>query len=178
MFCSNCGQNLAGVATLYCPNCGHAEEILKTMNMNRPQQGGYAPHGQPGGQPTPPNPQYQQAPPPHGYPPQGHYPQGHPPQGYAPYGYPPYGFYAKPPAQGMAGAALGLGIAAFVLPIPVLDLILGLVALVLAVMVRSRGNRTNLSTAGLILAIVGTAAAFFHTVFMVFIFSTPFIFGW
>jgi len=172
MFCSNCGQNLAGVATQYCPNCGHAEEILKTMN---PQPyGGNTPHKQPGNAPQP-YPQAQHQPPPHGY--HGYPPHGQPPHTYPPYGYPPYGYYAKPPAQGMAGAALGLGIASFIIPIPVFNLILGIVGIVLAMTARNRGNRSGLATAGLVISIIGTVVAvLFAVIWMVFL-TAP-VFFW
>jgi len=170
MFCSNCGQNLAGVVTQYCPNCGHAEEILKTMN---PQPPVGAPLQGQGNAYPPQHQQVQQAP--HGYPQQGQPPYGHAPYGQPPHGYPgypPYGFYGKPPAQGMAGAALGLGIAALLLPVPFLDLIFGIIALVLAITARKKGNRSGLSTGALVMAIIGTIAAFFYTVMWGFI-STP-----
>jgi len=172
MFCSNCGQNLAGVATQYCPNCGHAEEILKKINAQ--PQVGIPPHQPPQHQQAQYQPPQYQAPP-HGYPPQGHPPY---PQGYMPPGYSPYGLYVKPPAQGLAGAALGLGIAAFVLPVPFLDLILGIIAIILAVAARKQGNRAGLGTAGLVLSIVGLVTAAIHTFFYAFIFTGVFMFGW
>ncbi|MCL2363421.1 MAG: hypothetical protein FWC71_02020 [Defluviitaleaceae bacterium] len=164
MFCSNCGQNLAGVATQYCPNCGHAEEILKTMN---PQPPVGAPLQGPYGNAYPPQhqqQQYQQA----QHPPQQHPPLSYPPpQGYphhAPPGFPPYGYYAKPPAQGMAGTALGLGIVALIFPVPFLGVILGFIGILLITSARKQGNSSGLATAGLVMTLVGTVLAILYTI--------------
>ncbi|WP_194924993.1 DUF4190 domain-containing protein [Catenulispora pinisilvae] len=90
------------------------------------QQQPQPPYGQqpqpPYGQ-QPPQPPYGQQPPPYGQPP------GIP---YGPYGYPPYGYgYPKPPTgtNGLAVAAMVLGICGFLFVTPILGLILGLVAL-------------------------------------------------
>lgn len=58
----------------------------------------------------------------------------------------------------LAGVALGFGIGAFTIPIPVLDVIMGIVALVLVIVSRKAPAR-GLWIAALILSIIGTISA-------------------
>jgi len=91
--------------------------------------------------------------PPHGvYPPHGqHYQQ---PYGQQPYPYPP----VKPrqPAHGYAVASLVLGIVAMIFPIPVFCVIIGVLGLVFAIIAKKQGHQGGMSTAGLVLSILGT----------------------
>lgn len=61
-----------------------------------------------------------------------------------------------PGAKSKAIAALVLGIVAIVLPIPVIDLVCGILAIVLAVRAKREGFTGGLQVAGFVLGIVGT----------------------
>ena len=65
--------------------------------------------------------------------------------------------------KGKAIAALVLGICALVLPIPFLDVIMGVVGIVLAVMAKKEGYTGGMATAGLVLSIIGTVSAVIFT---------------
>jgi len=103
------------------------------------QQPQHPPHGQQ---------QYQQA----------HYGQQ---QYQQPYPYPPV--KPKQPAHGFAIAALVLGIVAMTLPIPVIDIIIGVLGLIFAIVAKRSGHRGGMSTAGLVLSIIGTVWAIWWT---------------
>jgi len=77
----------------------------------------------------------------------------------------------KPPT-GMAVASLVLGIIALTLPIPVVDVIAGVIGLVLAVAAKKQGAR-GMATAGLVLSIIGTIAAIQFTAQVFGLFPTP-----
>jgi len=67
------------------------------------------------------------------------------------------------PGKGMAVTALVLGILAMTLPIPVLDIILGVLGLIFASVAPSQGCRGGIQTAGLVLSILGTLVAIGYT---------------
>ena len=103
--------------------------------------------------------QYQQAP-----------PYG---QQYGQYQQPPHGQpyqqpypYAKPkrPASGFAVASLVLGIIAMTLPVPVLDIIIGVLGLIFAIYAKKKGHGGGMSTAGLVLSILGTIWSIWFTI--------------
>jgi len=64
--------------------------------------------------------------------------------------------------QGEAIASIVLGLIAFTLPIPILDLIIGIAGLVLAYLAKKKG-REGIATAGLVISIIGTMAAMIFT---------------
>ncbi|MEW1834388.1 DUF2510 domain-containing protein [Microbacterium sp. NPDC079995] len=120
-----------------------------------PQPAGVPPHGA-----LPP---YGAAPPygavpPHGVPPA---PYGAPPPGYPPYG----GAMPPGPPQGIAVAALVLGIAAFLSAwIPFLGLVIALVGAVFGVLALVRRQRKGLAVTGLVLSGLGLAWALIVTI--------------
>ncbi|MCL2236174.1 MAG: hypothetical protein FWB98_07025 [Defluviitaleaceae bacterium] len=75
-----------------------------------------------------------------------------------PYTPPPH-YYSKPPGDGMATAALVLGIIAIAIfpfnPIPFLEVIIGGIGIGLAVSAKSQGNSSGKVTGGLICSIIG-----------------------
>ena len=70
------------------------------------------------------------------------------------------------PGKGKAVASLILGITAMVLPIPVLDLIIGIAGIILAISSKNDGYVGGMRTAGFVCSIIGTifAAIFTYTV--------------
>ena len=94
---------------------------------------------------------------PGGYPPPGGY---HQPPGYQPH--PPEPPKRENPNIVMAALSLVFGIFAMFLPIPVLDVLLGVAGLVLAVLALKSGSR-GLAIAGLICSIIGTLFAISFT---------------
>lgn len=66
------------------------------------------------------------------------------------------------PNSALAGIALALGIAALVIPVPVLDVIAGVVGIVLAALARKSGVG-GLAIAALVISIIGTVVAIFYT---------------
>ena len=72
------------------------------------------------------------------------------------------------PNTAFAGIALALGIAAMIIPIPVLDVIAGVVGIVLAAQARKTGVG-GLAIAGLVVSIIGTVIAFFYTIGVLFL---------
>jgi len=104
------------------------------------------------------------------YPPNNQPPNYQPP-GYQPLNNQPPNYQQQAPyvpqnttGKGMAIAALVLGIAAMVLPVPVLDLAVGVTGIVLAILAKKNGFTGGLRTAGFVLSIIGSIAAFFYTV--------------
>ena len=94
---------------------------------------------------------------------QGQYQQPHHGQQYQqPYPYPP--MRPKQPSHGFAIAALVLGIVAMTLPVPVIDVIFGVLGLIFAIVAKRNGHRGGMSTAGLVLSIIGTVWAIWFTV--------------
>lgn len=71
---------------------------------------------------------------------------------------------ASQEGKGKAIASLILGIGAMTIPIPVLDIILGIVGIVLAVVAKNDGYRGGLQTAGLVCSIIGTVIATIYTI--------------
>jgi len=136
MFCNGCGQNLTNEAGSTCLNCGTV----------KPQQA----HQNPGTD-------YQQlqSPAPSHY---QHTPSPHSP--YTPYGSPP----VHQPGKSKAIASLVLGICAMVVPIPILDIIMGVVGLALASMAGNEGYRGGIRTGGLVCSIIGTVWAVIFTI--------------
>jgi len=138
MFCNGCGHNLAHVEGASCPNCGAIKPAQAQQGSDSNQ--GYAPqqgHGAPG------------------------YPQ--PPTSYPP----PYGGAPAPgyqPGKGKAIASLVLGICAIVVPIPILDIIMGVLGLVLASMSKNEGFNGGIRTGGLVCSIIGTVFAVIFTI--------------
>jgi len=65
--------------------------------------------------------------------------------------------------KGFAIAGLVLGILALTIPVPVLDLILGILAIIFSLMSKSRGGQGGLWVTALVFSIIGTIAAFFYT---------------
>jgi len=95
-----------------------------------------------------------------------------PPQYYVP-DYPTNAYFQAPPnpgAKSNATAALVLGILALLLPIPVIDLTCGIVALALSARARKEGYTGGVATAGFVLAIIGTVGSAVFTLFFVIIF--------
>lgn len=115
-------------------------------------RGPYAPPTQPTA------PQYVQVPPYQGVV-QYQHPQYSPVPQYAPYGPP-----GVQPGRGKAIASLVLGIVAMTVPIPILDIIAGIVGLVLYSSARREGYSGGLATAGLICSVLGTVWATIFTV--------------
>ena len=97
---------------------------------------------------------------------QGQHPHGQQyqgqPQYQQPYPYPPV--KPKQPASGFAVASLVLGIIAMVLPIPVIDVVIGVLGLIFAIVAKRSGHRGGMSTAGLVLSIIGTIWALWFTI--------------
>jgi len=91
--------------------------------------------------------------------PQGHYP--HAPQPHSPY---PYGGPVHHPGKGKAIASLVLGICAMVIPIPILDVIMGILGLVFASMSKNEGFNGGIRTGGLVCSIIGTVWAAIFTI--------------
>jgi len=128
----------------------HQTNQTQGQTTEQPYQQQQAPYGG----------QYQQPPyggqPPHG----GQYQQ--------PYGGHPYPQYppVKPrqPAHGFAVASLVLGIVAMTLPLPVIDIIIGVLGLIFAVIAKKRGHQGGMSTAGLVLSILGTIFSVWSTI--------------
>ena len=87
----------------------------------------------------------------YGYPP----PPGHLPQ------YPPP--FTKKPNRVMAAIAFACGIYSMTLPVPVIDILLGLTGIILAALAMRSGAK-GLAIAGLIVSIVGTLFAIFYTI--------------
>ena len=82
---------------------------------------------------------------------------------------------AQPGGKGKAIAALVLGIGALVIPVPFLDVVMGVVGLVLAISARKEGAG-GMGIAGLVLSIIGTVAAFFYTAsFLLVLCAVPFL---
>ncbi|MCL2563827.1 MAG: DUF4190 domain-containing protein [Oscillospiraceae bacterium] len=69
--------------------------------------------------------------------------------------------------KGMAAASLVCGILAMTLPVPVIDVILGVIGLVLAIKSRQHDGG-GLATAGLVCSIIGTIWAVSFTMTMLF----------
>lgn len=132
MYCTKCGFKMEN-SYRYCPSCG---------------DGGHANHDSDNQAYTNQYNPYQQA---------------------NQFNYQQQQYQQTPPHQGeatsernMVTAALGLGIGALVLPIPVVDLILGFVAIWLVVNTRNTSART-LWIWALVLSIIGTGAALSFT---------------
>jgi hypothetical protein len=107
-----------------------------------------------------PPPENQSSQPPPLYPP----PQYPPPQ-YPPPQYPPPQQHFGPiPGRGKAIASLILGIIAMTVPIPVLDIIAGVIGLVLALQSKSEGFTGGVRTAGFVCSIIGTIWAIIYTI--------------
>jgi len=70
--------------------------------------------------------------------------------------------FSQQPNKAMAGWSLGLGIAAMVVPIPVIDVVAGVVGIVLANKAKQTGVQ-GLATAGLVCSIIGTIIAVLFT---------------
>jgi len=79
------------------------------------------------------------------------------PPSYTPpgYSYPPH-TTGPVPGKGAAIAALVLGICAIIMPIPYVNLAMGIVGIAMAVMAKKAGYNRGLATAGLVLSIIGT----------------------
>ena len=73
------------------------------------------------------------------------------------------------PGRKEAVASLVLGIVAMVLPIPVLDLIAGIIGIVLSCNAKKQGYKGGMEIAGLVCSIVGTVWAAVYTLFMLFL---------
>ena len=98
---------------------------------------------------------------PYGNPPPNGYTQ---PPGYPPPYPPPYPpVPQKKPNTAMAGVALACGILASTLPVPVIDIIFGIVGVILAA-VAMRSGVKGLAIAGLVVSIIGTFIAIGYTV--------------
>ena len=114
------------------------------------------------------NPQHNQQPPhpqgdqPQGHNPYGYHPQGHYPQGYYPY-QPPWPYVMEPPGKNKVIIALACGVFALFIPIPVIDVIAGIVGICLANSAKADGNHTGLRTGAFAISIVGTIAAVIFT---------------
>lgn len=109
--------------------------------------------------------QYPQQPPPPAYVP---YPAPYPPPGAYP---PPYGYPYPPPKQtnGMAVAAMVLGIVGVCNPVGILGLIFGMVA---KRQIAERGEAGDgFATAGVVLGWIGVAATVFWILYYIFIFA-------
>ena len=65
--------------------------------------------------------------------------------------------------KGNAIAALVCGIVSLVLPVPFVDVILGIIGIVMACRAKSLGFSGGLATAGLVLSIIGTVGAVIFT---------------
>ena len=90
-------------------------------------------------------------------------------QPHSPYGQNQPPFDGPPPQQPkttMAGVALALGIAAMILPIPVIDVIAGVLGIVFAAIARKSGVG-GLAIAALVVSIIGTVMALFYTIFVI-----------
>jgi len=70
--------------------------------------------------------------------------------------------FSQQPNTAMAGWSLGLGIAAMIVPIPVLDIVAGVIGIVLANKAKETGVQ-GLATAGLVCSIIGTIIAILFT---------------
>lgn len=80
-------------------------------------------------------------------------------------GNPQYGAYPGPQAgKGKAIASLILGIAAMTIPVPVLDIILGVVGIILAVSSKNDGFTGGVRVGGFVCSIIGTIWATIYTI--------------
>ena len=96
-------------------------------------------------------------------------PQHQPPYG-GQYGGPQQPYGSPPPPEKkpnvvMAAISLGCGVFAMFLPVPVLDVILGIVGIVLASIAMKSGVK-GLAIAGLVVSIVGTVFAIGYTIYV------------
>ena len=66
--------------------------------------------------------------------------------------------------KGSAIVSLVLGIAAMTVPIPVVDIIMGVAGIFLAMIAKNQGYRGGLQTAGFVCSIIGTVIAVIYTV--------------
>ena len=182
MFCSNCGQSLAEATGNICPHCGTFRATQQNQSSDTQSvdtSRGYTPPGhdaQPheGYQPPQPHGGYQPPQPHGGYPGHGGHPghgaPGHGHHGYRPPpahgGYPGYGGYppASQPGRTKAIVALVLGILAMTIPIPVIDVILGVVGLVLADSSKRDGFTGGLRSAAFVMSVIGTIVAALYTI--------------
>lgn len=83
----------------------------------------------------------------------------------------PNGLDGQPPVQPnnvMAGISLACGIVAMVIPVPVLDVIIGVLGIILSRMARKTGVG-GLALAGFVVSIIGTVIAFFYTIGVLFL---------
>ena len=131
--CQYCGSPLDPNAAL-CQTCG-ASNTAAVQNQMHP--------------PAPPQPN------PFGPPP----PVGPPPPGFQQ----PYGPPVQPqknPMMPLAGVALGFGLFALIIPIPVIDIILGILGAIFAGIAMAKGVK-GLAIAALVISIIGTIVALF-----------------
>jgi len=91
-----------------------------------------------------------------------------------------YGQKPKHPLHGFAIASLVLGIVAMVLPVPVLGALIGVIGLVFAIVAKTKGHRGGMSTAGLVVSIIGTFMAISYTLTMLWLDNaiSPFLSLW
>jgi len=73
-----------------------------------------------------------------------------------------------PPGQGKAVASLVLGLFAMIVPIPVIDIIAGVVGICLAVSAKRDGYSRGMRTAGFVVSIIGTVIAVGYTLSVLF----------
>jgi len=86
-------------------------------------------------------------------------------QQYQPYQQqPPQQPVGSEPGRGAAIAALVLGIVAMVLPVPVVDLVAGIIGLILVASARNQGFEGGLLTGALVCSIIGTISAAIFTI--------------
>jgi len=139
MNCQRCASTIP-TDSKFCPNCGFAFGSDATQQL----------------QPSQFQPQQ---------PPPGSYPYGSDSNSY--YHAQP-GFQAPPEpmpgAKGKAIAAFVLALVALIIPIPVLDIIAGVIALVLQGIAKRDGYNTGFRTAALVLGIIGTIVAISFTI--------------
>jgi hypothetical protein len=76
--------------------------------------------------------------------------------------------------KGKAIAAIVCGAFAFMVPIPILDIIAGAIGIILAVIAGNEGYREGIRTAGLIVSIVGLISAVLYN-FYIFIIGMSFL---
>jgi uncharacterized protein DUF4190 len=112
-----------------------------------PAGGGFPP------QPPPPGGGYV-PPPPAGYPPAGYPPAGYPPGGYMPGGYVP-GAYASPRTDGLAIAALIVGIISLVCSFFCLGIVLGPAGAIMGFISRQRISTSGGALGGGAMAVIG-----------------------
>jgi len=75
----------------------------------------------------------------------------------------------KQPGEGKAVAAIICGAVAFMMPIPVLDVIAGIIGVILAIVAGNEGCNSGTRTAGLIISIVGILSALLFNIYVFFI---------